>query len=275
MTSALNTKINSYSLQLGIEMDQTASLTPTTTGSITLSAFTLTGSLPTYEANVGPAGGAGSWRFKSGPTSGDCRLRNTTSALMTSINDRDFSIGFWVKINSAPPVGGGAPIQSFQSFATTGYALNIINSAGVLSFTYDSPNGSYGVASGIELNRWYYFATRRTTTTTFLYLDGVQVNSFSFSGTGTNGSNINFGQITQGFECDTNICNFYEASTSVIDATAIAAIYDAGAFDNVVKYYDGSAWQTASGQKFYDGSKWVNFTNANTRRYDGSAWVEV
>lgn len=283
MASALNTKINSYTLDLGIELSEAYAIPPTITGTYapangynSNTAWTFSGvNAPTYEATVGPAGGAGSWRFKSGPTSGDCRVRSTASSIMQRINDRDFSVGMWVKINTAVPANSSLPVQTFQPSTTAGYLMVVTaNSSGVMRFEClgnQTITGTGTVSTGV----WYYLATVRTQYSTTFYVNGVSQGSYSFSGVSTNGTNMNFGQINQGYEADTNICNWYLTSTSAIGATEIAAIYDAGAFDKVVKYYDGSAWQTASGQKVYNGTSWMNLTNANTKKWDGSAWVEL
>lgn len=279
MTSALNTKINSYSIQVGLEFDYAYSLTPTMTGSlastINNTGWVLQGFAPTYESTVGPAGGSGSWRFKSGPTiGGDGRFRSTNSTWMQSINDKDYSVGFWVKLNSTVPSGFALPIQTWQPSTTNGYLLTAYNNGTSTKFEMI---GSQTITSSnpIVLNTWYYLAIVRTPTSFTFYINGISQGSYAFSGTGPNGTNINFGQVNQGFDADFNLSNWYEAPTSVIGATQIADIYDAGAFSKVVKYYDGSAWQTASGQKVYNGTSWMNLTNANTKKWDGSAWVKL
>lgn len=276
MASALNTQINSYSLQLGVEFSEAYTITPTMTGSIPASfpqTWTLTGNAPTYEAGVGPSGGSGSWRFKSGPSFGDCRFRNATSSLMQSINDRDFSVGFWVKVNVAPPLNIGIPLQTWQSATTAGYLVSIFNDNGTLKFLYTAPTGDYMLADAINLDQWYYFATERSDVSTKLYLNGVQKQIFSFSGQSYNGSSLNFGQINQGWTADCNISNWYTAPTSVIGPTQIAAIYTAGSTPpRTVKYYDGTAWQTSTGQKVWNGSAWANW---DAKRYDGTSWVTV
>jgi hypothetical protein len=60
--------------------------------------------------------------------------------------------------------------------------------------------------------------------------------------------------------------------TTFTDA-AIADIYQAGSTSSrTVKYYDGTAWQTSSGQKVWNGTAWVDWT---AKKYDGTAWVTI
>lgn len=231
MSASLDNKINSYSLQFGIDFDEAYSLNPTVTGSIGTSftqTWSLTGNAPTYEATVGPAGGAGSWRFKSGPSFGDCRFRNTTSALMQSINDQDFSVGFWVKINTLPTLSNGAPLIAWQLASNNGFILNSYNDGGTLKFLYNSLGQTVLLPDALNLNEWYYFATVRNPFSTYLYVNGVFKHTFAVSGGSNNGSSLNFGQISQGFDSDVNLSNWYLAPTSVIGSTQISEIYAAG-----------------------------------------------
>jgi len=276
MTSALNTKINSYSLQFGIEFDEAYSLTPTVTGSIGTGftqTWSLTGNAPTYEAGVGPLGGSGSWKYQVGPSFGSSRFRNTTSALMQSLNDKDFSIGFWVKVIDAPPVGSGSPLQTWQLSSNAGYLFSTFNDGGTLKFLYNGPSGAYLLPDAINLNQWYYFAARRTPFTTTLYVDGVLKETFSYGGLSNNGTSLNFGQVDQGFDNTFYISNWYLAPTSVITATEISEIWNTGSIvPRTVKYYDGTTWVNSTAQKVYNGTAWVDW---DAKRFDGTSWVAI
>ena len=64
MASALNTKINTYTLEKGLEFDAAVTTTPPQTGSITAKTIVLSNPASiAYESTVNPAGGLGSWKL--------------------------------------------------------------------------------------------------------------------------------------------------------------------------------------------------------------------
>jgi hypothetical protein len=70
-----------------------------------------------------------------------------------------------------------------------------------------------------------------------------------------------------------DIAGYHAGTAAVLDSTAIADIWKYGApIQKVVKYYDGSAWQTSSDKKVYDGSEWIPMY-ANI--WDGTAWLPI
>ncbi|NBQ17264.1 hypothetical protein EBU24_03035, partial [bacterium] len=119
MASALNTKINSYALERGIEFSETYSLTPTRTGSNPLGTYILSNTPdPAYESTVGPIGGSGSWKFVS-KSAGSVRFRTTSTNEWLGVNDTDYTQGFWFSVGSIPSLTSAASTPT----AATIYAL--------------------------------------------------------------------------------------------------------------------------------------------------------
>jgi hypothetical protein len=243
MTSALNTKINSYAIERGIEMSETYSSNPTRTGSVTpvTNAYGVTNTSypPIYESSVGPSAGAGSWKFNfSSTASSNTRLSTTSvSTEYPGVTDGDWVFGFWFSFSKYPAVNN-VIIASIGNSTANGVTINYngstnsitgnrgkfsISTAGGLSTTYSS--------NTITDTGWHYIAVRRVTSPSimyYLYIDGAQV--ASASGTSTTASTTwSIGSSsTQTDNYTINISNYHFGTSSVLDATAIAEIWTAG-----------------------------------------------
>lgn len=288
MTSRLHRKINSYAIGTGIEFGQAYSLPPTMTGSYQPSSgWTMSSTpTPTFESAVNPAGGAGSWKFSSGPTSGSMRLRTTDSTFMTNIYDRDFSVGFWVKLNSLPTNDTlGGPIHSFPPFNNNGYVFGVRGpDSNGKSYFYIDSNGTNTSITSVEANTtdWFYLALRHTgnqaTTNAgqwLAYINGQLVSTVTNYTSTVAGSSANWGSVSQGYEFSLNISNFYITSKDVIGAAEIEEIWRVGSSSRAIKYYDGAAWQDSYDQKVWNGSAWVQWSSIPAKYWDGAAWVTI
>jgi hypothetical protein len=86
MASVLNTKINSFAIENGIEFSQAYALVPNQTGTNTETSATYwakSGRNPVFESGVNPPNGSGSWRMLSDGTDG-CYHRTNGGGKCTS-----------------------------------------------------------------------------------------------------------------------------------------------------------------------------------------------
>ena len=286
--STLSDKINSYAIETGVEFNSAYSLPPTTTGSLSVATgWTMSSTpVPTFESAVGPISGAGSWKFSSGPTSGSMRLRNTNSNLLNTIYDRDFSVGFWVKLNSLPTNSTfGAPIHTMPPANSNGYSIGVRgpDGSGKSYFYIDSDSTNTSITS-VEANTtdWFYLAFRHTgnpaTTNAgqwLAYINGQLVSTVTNHTSANPATSANWGSISQGYEFSFNIANWYMTTKDVIGAAEIAEIWRVGSSSRVVNYYTGSAWAESFDQKVWNGSAWVQWSSIPAKYWDGAAWVNI
>lgn len=270
MASYLDSKINSYAIQTGIELDYAYSLPPTQTGTVTdtdAADWAITGVAPYHDPYVGPPGGYGSWQFLSNYSTGrSSRLRATAgNAILASFNDYDYSVGFWVNISNFDS-GSGSSNIIFQTATATqaGFAISI-DSNGDFVFLCGSLTTTYTPS----LNTWYFISIIRSGGTATFYVNNTSVLTGSSTDTGTAGAFLigptSISTITA------NISNVYIAPTSVIGTTEQTAIYNAGIYQRVLKHWTGSAWVNSTDQKIYNGTSWVKWRNP--KHWDGSAWI--
>jgi hypothetical protein len=234
MASALNTKINSYAIENGIEFDQAVAVPPTQTGTITENTpayWALLGRSPVYEPSVGPIGGSGSWRFTGNSANGS-RLRNNGGTILTLSGDGDYSIGFWAKANSLRPASASESACVLYLLAnptTIGFSVNVTGGS------HSTPNRVAISATGtttitdVTMNTtdWYYFAVTKTGTNLNFYINNVLKASRTNMQT-ANASVQNWADASPIDGYEVNISNWYYASTSVIGPTQIAEIWTAG-----------------------------------------------
>lgn len=233
MGTTLNDKIISYPVESLLEFNSAYSLPPVQQGTIddSVGFWSLTGRQPVYESNVGPGNQGGSWRFVSDANNG-CRLRNQGS-INSRINDQDYSVGAWIRINNFPTSTiATPPLVTHQPTASGGYGFTIVyNSADQKWYPgafYGTVSAMYTNAAPITLGSWVYYAMRRSGTNVEFYINGSLVGtSTNYTGT-SNGSSLNWGQVYQQYDFSQNISNYYIGSYSSVNATAIAEIWQAG-----------------------------------------------
>ena len=295
MASALNTKINSYALERGIEFDEAYSLTPTRTGTNSLGIWALQNSpAPTYEPTVGPPGGSGSWRFNC-PNTGSARFNSTAASELAGIDDEDWTQGFWFKPSAIPTMSVEGPqTNGITLFALTpsstsaGWAAAIvppnstatasggsISLAGRVVYGFTTQQATYSPI--IQADTWYYIAARRIGTTMQGYFNGQLVGTENNSALTATPSRISFSATSHSAQNNPQIwiSNYHQAPSSVLGPTQIAEIYQVGSTfpsTRTVKYFNGTSWVDSSAQKIYNGTSWVDW---NAKRYDGTNWVVV
>lgn len=240
MASALNTKINSYTLNRGIEFDEAFSLTPTRTGTNTLGTYTQnTAANITYDPTVGPPGGSGSWKFVlNNATNQNSWFLNGTNPNTTEgagISDGDFSVGVWFNIAALPNSGGPGPlVVCVTPPATTfGYSIGVSggdNGAESNKITFN-PNGGIAIYGPVvTANQWHYVAIVKTGTTASFYYDGQLVTTKSNLSTGGTITGFRHGGPTYGATNATtmNYSNYYLTSSAQIGPTQVSEIWTIG-----------------------------------------------
>jgi len=290
--SRLNDKINSYTLRNGLELNQTYSIPPTQTGSnqsTSAGDWEITGNVAISDANSGPQPGTRSWRFDVGPSFGASRLRGE-GPIVNSWDYGSYSYGFWMKINTwldfednAPnfAINRLEPIFTIGNYTAFGYDRDPDSPTyGKKWFIFFADGQATVITSvngeDLEEDRWYYIAFRRDGEDLDVYVNGthvgfIWVNEYPVE----DGTWLNLGSVASGFGVDFSMsfANIYVAAYEEIDADDISAIWDYGSpIQAPVKYWDGSAWQTASDIKVYDGTNW---SPVYANRWTGSAWLPV
>jgi hypothetical protein len=230
--SILNDKINSYAIETGIEFNEAYQLVPTQTGSITETNSTYwvkVGRDPVYESNVGPNGGSGSWKFVNNSTNG-CYFRTSGGSIVSRINDQDFSSGVWIKFNELPTnVDASTTVMTIAPGATSGSNIGwkTFANGSTPRFIVLNSGVAFIEVADIQLNTWYYIASRRANNVLTYYINGQSVYSETRTST-ANGSLIGWNNSSTAVTASVNISNFYMASSSVIGPTQIEEIYAAG-----------------------------------------------
>jgi hypothetical protein len=298
--SVLNDKINSYVLERGIEFNQAYTLTPTRTGSNPLGTWALQNTpAPVFEPTVGPAGGAGSWRYNC-PTSGAPRFNTTHANELLGIDDEDWTMGFWFKMSALPTLTtASTAVTGINVFGVTpssvsaGWSAYVVPTNSTATYTFPANQGgaviplagrliyvmggSYNIYSPVlEPNTWYYIACRRVGTAQSGFFNGQLVGTAPNNELAAVPGRISFSSSSHSATNNPQlwISNFHYSTATAIDATAISQIYTAGlgTVARTVKYYNGTAWQTSSAQKVWNGTAWVDW---NAKRFDGSTWINV
>jgi hypothetical protein len=288
MASALNTKINSYALERGIEFD---SAYPTTspyigarTGTNPLGNYTKNQTANiVWEPTVGPVGGSGSWKLQiSTVTATNSWVRGTvaTNTELLGTADKNFSTGFWFKLDTIP-TGTSLTSMMLQTFGDSagGYIAYISGSAssnpGKLYISQQGIGGIQDLYPAFVVGQWYYFAVTRDNTTMKFYINGTMIFSGYTSSTGSLSTLMWGATSAQVFNGSFNISNYYLAPLSVIGPTQISEIWTVGITPpstRTVKYFNGTSWVDSIGQKVWNGTAWVDW---NAKRFDGSTWVNV
>lgn len=282
--SQLSDKIISYTPQAFAALDYAVSGNPTINpnpGALYLANGNT--SADTWEPTVGPPGGAGSWKFNYATGSGyNVNWQGTN--VTTALNDRDYSLGFWFKINSIP---ANAAINVISEVLPPTSSIASGFRFGFYGSTHSTSPGKFvsiirGQTSVSTINlvvgQWYYFAvTRKTTNVMDMYLDGSLFRSLGSiaSSTALTAYSVGHnGTISTAYSA--NFSNLYFATTANIDAAQIAEIWTAGSTapvtDAVLKYWDGSAWATPLSISQWDGSSWTTFDG---QVWNGTAWKDI
>jgi hypothetical protein len=235
MASILDSKINSYRIERGIEFSQAYTLTPTQTGLNSPVTFTAVGFQIAYEAApVGPPNGSGSWRF--GGTEVASSSSRLTANVMPNANDRDYSMGFWFRLANVSSNMNSFPIFTHGNAAAgaNGFAIvvNTVTNGSTFRVSIRTNNIITDIATNLLVNDWQYISVRRDQNNIFAYHNGNLGASVTNSAT-TNISTTAFGSQTAspaGF--DYNISNFYYTDWSSITPEIMQEIYQTGVGTN-------------------------------------------
>jgi hypothetical protein len=233
----LNSKINSYSIEKGIELNEAYALPPTETGTLGQSSGSdwsvFSGIAPTYESTVGPVGGGGSWKFNVAGDANGSRLRSINAATIATVNDKDFTAGCWVRFSQLPTgtSTSGCAIMQIGNIFSTGFSFWLASATSAFgnNFSFASTTGVV-VDSGVpcNVNQWYFLSVIVNGTSTKYYVDGVETNSLTRTLSGS-GVQLFFGALnTTSHNAIFNISNAFIAPNTVITASDLQTIYLAG-----------------------------------------------
>lgn len=251
------TNLNEY---MSIAFNEAYTMPPTSAGSrssTVANGFTNEQTAPVFESANGPISSEGSWRFQTLGGVKNTRIKHqpiSSSALQTLVQSDNYSMGFWLKMNSvSTTLGGGfsvgihralslgtgdatnsnyiiSAIYQGDPYNANAYGIGLTNIPNGLQTVYTDHNGEQ-----IVKDKWYYVALRTTTSIT----SGVQtrVQKFYINGalkltnTNTNFNNGNIGNLNWGFvsagagTADVNIADWFIGDATNITETDIQGIW--------------------------------------------------
>lgn len=249
MSTALTTKIASYSPDISLMFDQTFAngTPPTNTGSQSLS------SLWTYYPNgistidPGPMTGQKSWRFNNA-NSNTAGLRNTVGGYSAETyfnSTTGFTVGIWIKpryFNQSVLTGACRLLNNTTSAPNNdaywnGFYIGMGYDPGQQKNGFDFYTGgtdkfvtSDENGNNIVTNKWYYLAIRRyytnnnATMVTECYINGALKETISVSASIQSLSYLWFGNAQLNL-MDYELAGFHVARPSVLTQTALQEIY--------------------------------------------------
>lgn len=240
MSTQLPDKINSYSIERGIALNETQSGTtaPTTTGSNTTSqTWTYSGS-GTIQTVDGPVPGQKAWQFPLSTSSGVSRRLRNTGDDTSLVSDNSYSFGIWFKALNFPSRTTLASAVIFAGIRPVGRGI-------LISSLYNEVSGdpNYGTntlqiaigdttswTGGLDTNKWYYLAVRRDGSDATIYLNNNLLTTLSNITIDTTSSMIGYdlGTTSSSVNQDIIFGPQYIAPYSTITSTEIQEIYLAG-----------------------------------------------
>ena len=228
MTSQLNTKINTYTIERGIAFEEAYSLSPTRTGSNANGSWALTGTAPVYGSS-GPVGGNGSWKFITSGT--PTTFRSTSASEYAGLSDNDFTIGIWFKVDALPTDSSSTSMQILQCGTAGGIFIAGTGSPtpGKLSAFHGGSPYVFSTAA-VTTGVWHYAVIRKigvTGQSFSLYLDNVLQGTGSAIARTATYTNFGGGTGSTG-SGPLYLSNFHYGSTTNLTTTAISEIYTAG-----------------------------------------------
>ena len=261
---------------------------------------------PVFEYSRGPFPGEGSWRFTSVSGVYNTRIKNqrtfgARNSLHELINSNNYTVGFWIKINS---ISGAAGIGIQRALTTEGggtnsqynilityspdggipgnpsvYGFGYANSTNGLQIVYRDENNNL-----IQPGKWYFLVLQVSyvlidaVPTRFVdfYVNGVSKISYVNSNFDTPGyiNQVNWGFLSGGgASVDFNIANWFIGTAANIQYAQIQSVWNAAQpIALPIKHYDGTTWQDPTNEQIYYDNQW-NPIIAN--QWNGTSWVQV
>jgi len=142
-------------------------LVATVTGTPSVQAFSPF--LPTAAYDTSVVGGSG---YFDG--SGDYLVTPSSASVSSTLLASDFTIECWLYLTTYP--GGGAPIWTNSTSNSDGFSSAYVTSSGTVAIGKVGVNEVVSTATVVR-NAWNHFATVRSGSTVYLYLNGAQIAS--------------------------------------------------------------------------------------------------
>lgn len=262
---------------------------------------------PVFEYSKGPFPGEGSWRFTTVGGVYNTRIKNqstfgTRNSLHELINTNNYTVGFWIKINSFSTTNPSTVAAGIHRAVTTeGGGTNSQYSIGISyrnldgnpanPFTYgfaytNTTNGTQIVERDennnlIQAGKWYYLVLQVSvdgagTRYTDFYVNGVSKIYYATSNFTTPGyiNQVNWGFLSGGaVSLDFNIADWFIGTKENIQYNEIQSVWNAAKpIQLPIKHYDGTTWQDPTNKQIYYDGQW-NPIIAN--QWNGTSWVQV
>ena len=231
MASTLDTKINSYAIETGIELSQPYAQVPNQTGTHPEPISTYwarSGRNPVFESTVNPPNGSGSWKLVADANNG-CYHRTNGGAVMGRFPDHDWSVGAWFKFNSfATGIDMYGQIFRLLPRATSGFEFGYRTYANgsPTQFVVRGGGDEEILVGGIVLDQWYLLSVRRVGTQLIYYINGQSVSIQTRTSTAFQ-SEFGWGN-TVPYASSMNVSNIFVGSSSVITPVVMTDIYITG-----------------------------------------------
>ena len=230
--SFLNSLINHFPLERGIEFNETPSTTPTRTGTNPLGDYQITNNI-SFDTN-GPTSHGGSWKFTRNSSATNFRTTGGSEDNESlGMEDGDFSLGFWFKTSALPAGTSTTAINILLAGPVgNGAQISVVGSENTIEpsrFRFRTLAGTGYPEDPVLANKWYYIAYLSTATESRVYLNGEKV--LEFSGRVAFGpvTSFLFGNTSQSTDnIEWNISNFYLTTPSDIGESEIQRIWRAG-----------------------------------------------
>jgi len=142
-------------------------LVATVSGTPSVQAFSPFAPTAAYDAAV--VGGSG---YLDG--TGDYLVTPSSASVSSTLLASDFTIECWLYLTTYP--GGGAPIWTNSTSNSDGFSSVYVTSSGTVALGKVGVNEVVSTATVVR-NAWNHFATVRSGSTVYLYLNGAQIAS--------------------------------------------------------------------------------------------------
>jgi hypothetical protein len=246
------TNLNEY---LSLAFNEAYTMPPTSAGTrstTVANGFANEQTAPVFESSNGPITSEGSWRFQTLGGVKNTRIKHQVASNLQSLVASDnYTVGFWIKMNSVFTTAGGGFSVGIHRALTTETTTNSNYTISAVYLDYADPN-AYGIGltnipDGLQIvttdqngnqivkDKWYYVALRTTTVnvggsltrTQKFYINGtLKLTNTNTSFTSGSITTLNWGFVSAGAgTADVNIADWFIGDANNILETDIQGIW--------------------------------------------------